>query len=137
AHDDDRLRFPPTSPARNSKTGKKESTGRRLNRPCPPCATPFSKFSLAYRRSDARIVENGFAASSGMSKSAKVVLALLWQILSGTGFPNQFFCDSWVVGFGGADHGWKDVGLERRAWTLSQAVSGSVGSQGAATNVST
>src|SRR5262249_27519460 len=32
-------------------------------------------------------------------------LALLWQILSGTGFPNQFFCDSWVVGFGGADHG--------------------------------
>src|SRR5262245_23793216 len=64
-------------------------------------------------------------------------LALLWQILSGTGFPNQFFCDSWVVGFGGADHGWKDVGLERRAWTLSQAVSGSVGSQGAATNVST
>src|SRR5262249_15634473 len=27
------------------------------------------------------------------------VLALLWQILSGTGFPNQFFCDSWVVGF--------------------------------------
>src|SRR6266853_6292526 len=39
--------------------------------------------------------------------------------------------------FGGADHGWQDVGLERRAWTLSQAVSGSVGSQGAATNVST
>ena len=36
----------------------------------------------------------------------------------------------------GADHGWQDVGLERRAWTLSQAVSGSVGSQGAATNVS-
>src|SRR5262249_38355955 len=67
-------RFPPTSPARNSKTGKKESTGRRLNRPCPPCATPFSNFSLDYRRSDARIVENGFAASSGMSKSAKVVL---------------------------------------------------------------
>src|SRR5262245_53129269 len=25
-------------------------------------------------------------------------LALLWQILSGAGFPNQFFCDSWVVG---------------------------------------
>src|SRR5262245_35999183 len=39
--------------------------------------------------------------------------------------------------FGGADHGWQDVGLERRAWTLSQAVSGSVGSQDAATNVST
>src|SRR6516164_4496886 len=53
---------------------KKNSTGRRLNRPCPPCTTPFSNFSLDYRRSDARIVENGFAASSGMSKSAKVVL---------------------------------------------------------------
>ena len=26
-------------------------------------------------------------------------LALLWQIFSGTGFPNQFFDDSWVVGF--------------------------------------
>src|SRR5262249_60473039 len=75
--DDDRLRFPPTSPPRNSKTGKKESPGRRLNRPCPPCATPFSNFSLDYRGSDARIVENGFAASSGMSKSAKVVLAAL------------------------------------------------------------
>src|SRR5262249_60534974 len=38
------------------------------------CATPFSNFSLDYRRSDARIVKNGFAASSGVSKSAKVVL---------------------------------------------------------------
>jgi hypothetical protein len=34
--------------------------------------------SLDYRRSDARIVENGFAASSGgVSKSAKVVLVEL------------------------------------------------------------
>jgi hypothetical protein len=74
AHDDDRLRLPPASPARNSKTGKKESTGPRLSQLCPPCATPFSKFSLDYRRNDARIVENGFAASSGVSKSAKVVL---------------------------------------------------------------
>jgi SRSO17 transposase len=30
AHDDDRLRFPPVSPAENSKAGKKESTGHRL-----------------------------------------------------------------------------------------------------------
>src|SRR6516164_4411862 len=37
--------------------------------------------------------------------------------------------------FGGADHGSQDVGLERRAWPLAQAVSGSVGSQGTATNV--
>src|SRR5439155_17861286 len=50
-------------------------------------------------------------------------LALLWQVLSGAGFPNQFFCDSWVVGFWrGPDHGWQDVGLEEGAWTLSQAV---------------
>src|SRR6516162_4320859 len=37
--------------------------------------------------------------------------------------------------FGGADHGWQDVGLERRARTLAQAVCGSVGSQSTATNV--
>src|SRR5262245_26424560 len=37
--------------------------------------------------------------------------------------------------FGGADHGQQDVGLERRARTLAQAVSGSVGSQSTATNV--
>ena len=31
------------------------------------------------------------------------------------GIPKSVFCDSWVVGFWrGADHGWQDVGLERR-----------------------
>jgi hypothetical protein len=40
------------------------------------------------------------------------MLALLWQILAAPGFPNQFFCDSWVVGFWRADHGWQDIGLE-------------------------
>src|SRR4029434_2129022 len=99
AHDDDRLRLPPASPPSSNSAEKKESTGPRLSQLCPPCATPFSNSSLDYRRSDARIVENGFAASSGMNKSAKVVLALLWQILSGAGFPNQFFNDSWMVGF--------------------------------------
>src|SRR5260370_36025750 len=54
---------------------------------------------------------------------ARQRLALLWQILSGTGFPDQVFNDSWVVGFGGADDGWQDVGLEGRAWTLAPAVS--------------
>src|SRR5215831_20849654 len=48
--------------------------GRRLSQLCPPYATPSSNSSLDYRRSDARIVENGFAASSGVNKSAKVVL---------------------------------------------------------------
>src|SRR5262249_40005545 len=75
AYDDDRLRLPPASPARNSKAGKKESMGRRLNQLCPPYATPSSNSSLDYRRSDARIVENGFAKTGGVGKSAKVVLA--------------------------------------------------------------
>src|SRR6185436_12890926 len=37
----------------------------------------------------------------GKTGAVKVLgqLALLWQILSGGGFPNQFFNDSWVVGF--------------------------------------
>jgi hypothetical protein len=43
---------------------------------CVRVASPV--LSLDYRRSDARIVENGFAASSGgVSKSAKVVLVEL------------------------------------------------------------
>jgi SRSO17 transposase len=74
AHDDDRVRLPPASPPRNSTAGKKGSTGHRPSRLCQPCATPSSNSSLDYRRSDARIAENGFAPSSGVSKSAKVVL---------------------------------------------------------------
>src|ERR1700704_6387789 len=75
AHDDDGVRLPPASPPCNCKAGKKESTGHRPSRPCQPCATPSSNSSLDHRRSDARIAENGFATSSGGSKSAKVVLA--------------------------------------------------------------
>jgi SRSO17 transposase len=37
--------------------------------------------------------------------------------------------------FGGADHGWQDIGLEGGARTLSQTVFGSVGSQGAAADL--
>jgi hypothetical protein len=44
---------------------KKESPGHRPNRLCPPCATPSSNSSLDHRRSDARIVKNGFATSAG------------------------------------------------------------------------
>src|SRR3981081_2754195 len=74
AHDHDRLRLPPASSPQNSEAGKKESTVHRLNQLCLPCATPFSKSSLDHRRSVARVVKNGFAASSGVSESAKVVL---------------------------------------------------------------
>src|SRR3979409_2655034 len=56
AHDDDRVRLPPASPPCNCKAGKKDS-------------------SRDHRRSESRIAENGFATSSGGSKSAKVVLA--------------------------------------------------------------
>src|SRR5262249_460139 len=52
----------------------KESTDPRLSQLCPPYVTPSSSSSLEYHRSDARIVENGFAAGSGMSNSAKVGL---------------------------------------------------------------
>src|SRR5262249_60043724 len=79
SYDDDRLRFPPASPARNSKAKKKESMGRRLTQLCPPYATPSSNSSLDYRRSDARTVENGSATSGGLSKSAKVMLGPLGQ----------------------------------------------------------
>src|SRR6266498_3077432 len=84
AHDDDRLRFPPVSPAQNSKAGKKESTGHRLNRHCPPYARPSSNSSLGYHRNDARTAENGFAAKSSVNKSAKVVLVAGNKRLSGT-----------------------------------------------------
>src|SRR5271157_4809433 len=80
AHDDDRLRLPPTSPPRNRKAEKKESTALHLSQLCPPYAAPSSNSSLDYRRSDARIVENGFAASSGVSKSAKVVLIVVRKL---------------------------------------------------------
>src|SRR6476660_1865086 len=74
AHDDDRICLPPASPPFNSKAGKKESTGHRPSRLYQPCATPSSNSSLDHHRSDVRIAENGFATSSGVSESAKVVL---------------------------------------------------------------
>ncbi|WP_210184723.1 hypothetical protein, partial [Bradyrhizobium sp. LMTR 3] len=57
-------------------------------RRCQPCATPSSNSSLDYRRSDARIAENGFATSGGVSKSAKVVLAAVANFHF---FPKSFY----------------------------------------------
>src|SRR5262245_19545968 len=87
AHDDDRLRLPAASPSRSNSAEKKESTDPRLSQLCPPYVTPSSSSSLEYHRSDARIVENGFAAGSGMSNSAKVGLGYvaLCKLLSGSG----------------------------------------------------
>jgi hypothetical protein len=50
---------------------KKRRTSLHLNQLCPPYATPSPNSSLGYRRGDARIVENGFAASSGVSNLPK------------------------------------------------------------------
>src|SRR5262249_49103384 len=83
AHDDDRLHFSPASPPSSNSSEKKESTGPRLSQLCPPCATPSSSSSLDYRRSDAHIVENGFAERSVVSKSAKVVLVSPMPISKG------------------------------------------------------
>src|SRR5262249_3285166 len=74
ANDDDPHPFPPVSPPKNSKAEKKESTARRRDRHCPPCARPSSNSSLDHRHGDAHAAENGFAAKSSVNKSAKVVL---------------------------------------------------------------
>ena len=87
AHDNDRLRLPSVSPAQNSETGKKESTVHRLSQLCQPCGKPYSNLSPSHQSSVARIAKNGFATSSGVSKSAKVELASItvvifcWRIL--------------------------------------------------------
>src|SRR5215471_3697088 len=83
AHDDDRLRLPAASPSRSNSAEKKESTDPRLSQLCPPYVTPSSSSSLEYHRSDARIVENGFAAGSGMSNSAKVGLVRSMRLDAG------------------------------------------------------
>src|SRR6188474_1470436 len=74
AHDDDRIRIPPVSPPRNSKTGKKESTGHRLNQACQPYAAPSSNSSLN-RISDVRTADVRSLRAGSVTKSAKVVLS--------------------------------------------------------------
>src|SRR5262245_19187150 len=100
AHDDDRLRLPAASPSRSNSAEKKESTDPRLSQLCPPYVTPSSSSSLEYHRSDARIAENGFAAGSGMSNSAKVGLgrvlinAQIAAQVPSTAFINGLHCQS-------------------------------------------
>jgi hypothetical protein len=43
--------------------------------------------------------DDGVIARSVDADERICVITLLWQIFSGAGFPNQFFCDSWAVGF--------------------------------------
>ena len=55
------------------------------------------------------IRDAGDIFGNGVNVAAR--LALLWQILSDAGFPNQFFCDSWAVGFWRADYEEHTAGL--------------------------
>src|SRR5262249_56426571 len=68
---------------------KKQPRARRTRHLPPPYATPSSNSSLDYRRSDARIVENGFATSGGLSKSAKVVLGRVLINVQMSGFGDE------------------------------------------------
>src|SRR5205823_12768909 len=70
---------------------KKESTARRLNRRCRPSGTPSSISSCDQALDDVRTAEPGSTRNSGVSKSAKVVLALLWQIFERCGIPESVF----------------------------------------------
>ena len=75
-HDHDRLRLPPASSPCTSGAEKKESTVRRLSRACRPYATPSSISSFDHHLSDAHTAEDKSAKSSGVNKSAKVVLGV-------------------------------------------------------------
>src|SRR5665811_938630 len=73
-HDHDRLRIPPASPSRTSGAEKKETTIHRLSRACRPYATPSSISFFDRQLSDALTAEDKSPKSSGVNKSAKVVL---------------------------------------------------------------
>src|SRR5262245_60130226 len=70
------------------------------------------------------------------SSSGLCLLALLWQILSGTGFPNQFFCDSWVVGFWRGRPWLAGCRIGETSLNVGSCVSESIGAQGTAPDVS-
>ena len=52
---------------------------------------PARKIVIRERQEDAELIRKQATAPSLMNQRA---LALLWQILSSAGFPNQFFNDS-------------------------------------------
>ena len=64
-HDNDCLRLPATSSPRIRGAEKKESTGLRLNQPCPPYVTPSSISSFDRRLSSAHIAESKSLKNSG------------------------------------------------------------------------
>ena len=66
------LRLPPASPPRSSKAKKDQRA---------TTAADFASRAPRHRRSGARIAENGFATSRGVSKSAKVVLVTKYEFI--------------------------------------------------------
>src|SRR3954465_4845099 len=64
-YDNDCLRLPATSSPRKRGAKKKESTGLRLNRLCPPYVTPSSISSFGRRPSSAHIAERKSLKNSG------------------------------------------------------------------------
>src|SRR5581483_8771474 len=64
-YDNDCLRLPATSSPRIRGAEKKESTGLRLDQPCPPYATPSSISSFGRRLSSAHIAESKSLKNSG------------------------------------------------------------------------
>src|SRR6187200_2601023 len=121
AHDDDRICLPPASPPFNSKAGKKESTGHRPSRLYQPCATPSSNSSLDHHRSDVRIAENGFATSSSVSESAKVVL----EVMAGIGAVERFVAQGEVGDDVALDHGFQQRPL-KPGWVAQVAAGDAV-----------
>jgi hypothetical protein len=53
----------------------------------------------------------------------------IWRLIGETGFPNQIFNDSWMVGFWRADHGEHEVevGKRSRAQSATRSIDNSLG----------
>src|SRR3954451_14629130 len=95
-YDNDCLRLPATSSPRKRGAKKKESTGLRLNRLCPPYVTPSSISSFGRRPSSAHIAESKSLKNSGehtfcqSSASCPSQLARL-MVAAGLGVPMGLF----------------------------------------------
>jgi hypothetical protein len=63
----------------------------------------------------------GFATMANPMRTLEA--SCIWQILSGTGFPNKLSMIHGWSAFGGADHGWEDVGLEEGSFLTKLIVS--------------
>src|SRR3954452_22372967 len=89
-YDNDCLRLPATSSPRKRGAKKKESTGLRLNRLCPPYVTPSSISSFGRRPSSAHIAESKSLKNSGentfcQSSASRPSHWLSWHPTRGAG----------------------------------------------------